>query len=129
LFLGTFKTPQLLEPSGIGDRSLLKSFSIEMLIDLPGVGENLLEQTYTLIVVYLIRRGIQMGMELALEEVRLEDHDNKDDPIQAIRMRLRMRSGKRDLCGEGHHCCASALMVGTLLAMLLLLLVASQHGQ
>ena len=69
LFLGTFKTPQLLELSGISDRSLLKSFSIETLIDLPGVGENLLEQTYTLIVVYLIRQGIQMGMELTLEEV------------------------------------------------------------
>ena len=70
-----------------------------------------------------------MGMELVLEEVQLEDHNNKDDPIQAIRMRLRMRSGKRDLHGEGHHCCASVLMVGMLLAMLLLLLVASQHGQ
>lgn len=46
---GTFKTPQLLELSGIGDRSLLKSFDIETLIDLPGVGENLLDQTYTLI--------------------------------------------------------------------------------
>ena len=66
---------------------------------------------------------------IVLEEVRLKDHDNKDDPIQAIRTRLRMRSGKRDLHGEGHHCCASALMVGTLLAMLLSLLVASQHGQ
>ena len=70
-----------------------------------------------------------MGMELALDEVQLEDHDNKDDPIQAIRMRLRTRSGKRDLRGEGHHCCASALMVGMLLAMLLPLLVASQHGR
>ncbi|KAI9432683.1 alcohol oxidase [Lactarius indigo] len=46
---GTFKTPQLLELSGIGDRSLLKSLGIETLIDLPGVGENLLDQTYTLI--------------------------------------------------------------------------------
>jgi choline dehydrogenase-like flavoprotein len=46
---GTFKTPQLLELSGIGDRSLLKSFGIETLVDLPGVGENLLDQTYTLI--------------------------------------------------------------------------------
>jgi choline dehydrogenase-like flavoprotein len=48
-FSGTFKTPQLLELSGIGDRGLLKSFGIETLIDLPGVGENLLDQTYTLI--------------------------------------------------------------------------------
>jgi choline dehydrogenase-like flavoprotein len=46
---GTFKTPQLLELSGIGDRSLLKNFGIETVIDLPGVGENLLDQTYTLI--------------------------------------------------------------------------------
>jgi len=46
---GTFKTPQLLELSGIGDRSLLESLGIATLIDLPGVGENLLDQTYTLI--------------------------------------------------------------------------------
>ncbi|KAH9954469.1 glucose-methanol-choline oxidoreductase, partial [Russula dissimulans] len=38
---GTFKTPQLLELSGIGDKNLLKQFGIETLIDLPGVGENL----------------------------------------------------------------------------------------
>jgi hypothetical protein len=38
-----------LELSGIGDRSLLKHFDIETLVDLPGVGENLLDQTYTLI--------------------------------------------------------------------------------
>jgi choline dehydrogenase-like flavoprotein len=46
---GTFKTPQILELSGIGDRNLLKQFGIETLIDLPGVGENLIDQTYTLI--------------------------------------------------------------------------------
>ena len=100
LFLGMFKTLQLLELSGIADRSLLKSFSIETLIDLPDIGENLLDQTYTLIVVHLIRQGIQMGVELALEEVQPEDHDNKDDLIQAIRMRPRIRSSKRNLHGE-----------------------------
>ncbi|KAH9960162.1 GMC oxidoreductase-domain-containing protein, partial [Russula dissimulans] len=46
---GTFKTPQLLELSGIGDRTLLMQFCIETLIDLPDVGENLIDQTYTLI--------------------------------------------------------------------------------
>jgi len=40
-------------------------------------------------------------VELALEEVRLEDHDNKDDPIHAIRTWPRTRSGK-DLHGERH---------------------------
>jgi len=52
------------------------------------------------IVVYLTGQGIQMDVELGLEEVRLKDHDNKDDPIQVIRMRPRTRSRKRDLHGE-----------------------------
>jgi choline dehydrogenase-like flavoprotein len=55
---GTFKTPQLLELSGIGDRSLLKRLDIENLIDLPGVGENLLDQTYTLID-YVARKHVK----------------------------------------------------------------------
>ncbi|KAH9955318.1 GMC oxidoreductase-domain-containing protein, partial [Russula dissimulans] len=40
---------RIMELSGIGDRNLLTQFSIETLIDLPGVGENLIDQTYTLI--------------------------------------------------------------------------------
>ena len=52
------------------------------------------------IVVYLTGQGIQMDVELGLEEVQLEDHNNKVDPIQVIRMRPRTRSGKRDLRGE-----------------------------
>ncbi|KAH9061970.1 hypothetical protein EDB87DRAFT_1682634 [Lactarius vividus] len=40
---GTSKTPQLLGLSGIGDKSLLNGLGIE----LPGVGENLLDQTYS----------------------------------------------------------------------------------
>jgi len=62
---GTFKTPQLLELSGIGDRSLLKSFGIKTLIDLPGVGENLLDQTYTLI------DFIAKGHVKTLDEMRI----------------------------------------------------------
>ena len=38
-----------------------------------------------IIVIYLTSRGIQLDIELVLEEGRLEDHDNKDDPMQAIR--------------------------------------------
>ena len=55
---------------------------------------------FLIIVVRLTRWGIQMDVELTWEEVRLEDHNNKDNPIQAIRMQLRMRSSKRDLHGE-----------------------------
>ena len=38
--LGTLKSPQLLELSGIGDSKILKQNGIKTLIDLPGVGEN-----------------------------------------------------------------------------------------
>ncbi|KAN0118213.1 hypothetical protein V8E52_005474 [Russula decolorans] len=65
LAAGTFKTPQLLELSGIGDRSLLKSFGIETLVDLPGVGENLLDQTYTLID-YVAKKHVK-----TLDEMRI----------------------------------------------------------
>lgn len=66
LLSGTFKTPQLLELSGIGDRSLLKSFGIETLIDLPGVGENLLDQTYTLIDFVAKKHVKTLGTDLSL---------------------------------------------------------------
>jgi choline dehydrogenase-like flavoprotein len=46
LSAGTFKTPQILELSGIGNKSLLHSLSIEPLVDLPGVGDNLQEHPY-----------------------------------------------------------------------------------
>jgi choline dehydrogenase len=40
---GTFNSPQLLQLSGIGDARLLQSLSIPVVADLPGVGENLLD--------------------------------------------------------------------------------------
>ncbi|KAG5723044.1 Choline dehydrogenase [Termitomyces sp. T112] len=41
LSAGTYKTPQILELSGIGDPEVLKSFGIEVAVNLPGVGNNL----------------------------------------------------------------------------------------
>ncbi|RDB27735.1 L-sorbose 1-dehydrogenase [Hypsizygus marmoreus] len=41
LSAGAFKTPQLLELSGIGNQTLLESLGIETLLDIPEVGENL----------------------------------------------------------------------------------------
>jgi choline dehydrogenase-like flavoprotein len=38
--VGALHTPQLLQLSGIGDKSLLGSLGIETLVDLPGVGAN-----------------------------------------------------------------------------------------
>ncbi|KAJ6527023.1 hypothetical protein B0H19DRAFT_1243326 [Mycena capillaripes] len=41
LCAGAFQTPQLLELSGIGDGKLLRDQGIKVLLDLPGVGNNL----------------------------------------------------------------------------------------
>ncbi|KAG6873387.1 hypothetical protein C0995_016197 [Termitomyces sp. Mi166 len=40
LSAGTIQTPQILELSGIGNKTLLNTLSIPVVIDLPGVGEN-----------------------------------------------------------------------------------------
>ncbi|KAK2868032.1 hypothetical protein FQN49_003228 [Arthroderma sp. PD_2] len=41
LTAGAFNTPKLLELSGIGDGEILRSFGIPVVVDNPGVGENL----------------------------------------------------------------------------------------
>ncbi|MCP4877480.1 MAG: choline dehydrogenase [Gammaproteobacteria bacterium] len=41
LSAGAINSPQLLQLSGVGDPNLLRSFGIEPLVDLPGVGRNL----------------------------------------------------------------------------------------
>ncbi|KAI0083871.1 alcohol oxidase [Irpex rosettiformis] len=46
LSAGSIQTPQLLELSGIGNATLLKSLDITTLIDLPGVGENLQDHIF-----------------------------------------------------------------------------------
>ena len=46
LSAGSFKSPQILELSGIGDQNLLKQHAIKVLIDSPNVGENLQDHLY-----------------------------------------------------------------------------------
>ena len=41
--IGSLKTPQLLELSGIGKASLLRSLGVPVILDLPQVGENLMD--------------------------------------------------------------------------------------
>lgn len=41
LCAGAFKTPQLLELSGIGDKDVLEAHGVQVHLDLPGVGTNL----------------------------------------------------------------------------------------
>ena len=42
---GAVRTPLVLESSGIGNPNLLESLGIDIVVDLPGVGENLIDQT------------------------------------------------------------------------------------
>ncbi|CAK1364352.1 unnamed protein product [Cercospora beticola] len=44
LAAGVYRSPGILEFSGIGNKALLANYSIEAKIDLPGVGENLQDQ-------------------------------------------------------------------------------------
>ncbi|VDC04865.1 unnamed protein product [Peniophora sp. CBMAI 1063] len=46
LSAGALKSPQILELSGIGKKEVLDSFGIPVVVDLPGVGENLQEHVY-----------------------------------------------------------------------------------
>ena len=46
---GALRTPHLLELSGIGGKELLESMNIAPVVDLPGVGENFQDQTFTLL--------------------------------------------------------------------------------
>jgi len=46
LSAGAVQTPQLLELSGIGDKSVLSPLGIDTLIDLPGVGSNLQDHIF-----------------------------------------------------------------------------------
>lgn len=47
LSAGPVQSPKLLELSGIGDASLLRKYGIDVVRDLPGVGENLLDHPNT----------------------------------------------------------------------------------
>ncbi|KAF9445168.1 GMC oxidoreductase [Macrolepiota fuliginosa MF-IS2] len=48
LAAGAVQTPQLLELSGIGNKTILSSLGIDTLVDLPGVGTNLQDHIYTI---------------------------------------------------------------------------------
>ncbi|GAA5840047.1 hypothetical protein JCM3766R1_000655 [Sporobolomyces carnicolor] len=56
LSAGSIQTPQLLELSGVGDASFLRSKGIDPVIDLPGVGENLADHP-AIVVVEKLKEG------------------------------------------------------------------------
>ncbi|EOD46116.1 putative aryl-alcohol protein [Neofusicoccum parvum UCRNP2] len=47
LAAGAIKSPQLLELSGIGNREILSEHGIPLLVDLPGVGQNLQDHVFS----------------------------------------------------------------------------------
>jgi choline dehydrogenase len=47
---GALRSPQLLMLSGIGDAGALKALGIDVVVDLPGVGQNLQDQVITFVV-------------------------------------------------------------------------------
>ena len=60
---GTVNTPQLLQLSGLGPGGLLQRFGIEVVQDLPGVGENL-QDHYVLGMRYRLKPGVGSVNEL-----------------------------------------------------------------
>ena len=60
LSAGTFQSPQILELSGIGNAELLGSHGIEVLVENPGVGENLQDHPMTS-VSYEVNEGVMTG--------------------------------------------------------------------
>ncbi len=67
LAAGAFQTPKLLELSGIGGANLLKACGIQVIIDIPNVGENLQDHLMTGIS-YEVNDGIFTGDALIRQE-------------------------------------------------------------
>ena len=67
LSAGVFQSPQLLELSGIGNVTLLKSLDILPLIDLPGVGENLQDHPM-LAQMFQVRPGLVTWDQLRINQ-------------------------------------------------------------
>lgn len=88
LAAGTFKSPQILELSGVGDSQLLGQHSIEVLIDNPNVGENL-QDHLTVMPSYEVKDGIPTG-----------DMAKRDPHIMSALLEMYQKDGSGPL---GHH--------------------------
>lgn len=65
LAAGAFNTPQILKLSGIGPREELESLGIDVVVDAPGVGENL-QDRYEVGVVYQLKEEYGLFREATL---------------------------------------------------------------
>lgn len=90
LCAGAFQSPQILEVSGIGDRTLLESHGIKVLINNPNVGENLQDHPFTGIS-YEVKDGIATADILrrepkAAQAAMAEYMNNKTGPMTSTAM-------------------------------------------
>ncbi|KAF9451318.1 GMC oxidoreductase [Macrolepiota fuliginosa MF-IS2] len=78
LSAGTIRTPQLLELSGIGNKTLLNKFNIPVNVDLPGVGENYEDHTLT-ILTYKLKPGFLSFDALGYNDTLRKEQQNLYD--------------------------------------------------
>ncbi|KAF9446588.1 GMC oxidoreductase [Macrolepiota fuliginosa MF-IS2] len=77
LAAGTFQTPQILELSGIGRRSLLDQHNIPLVVDLPGVGENYQEDHPAILTVYELKPNHESFDALRINPNRAAEEEAK----------------------------------------------------
>jgi len=58
LAAGAYNSPLILHRTGVGRREILRRIGVDTVLDLPGVGENLLDHVSTLIVLDVGRQPI-----------------------------------------------------------------------
>ncbi|THU84486.1 alcohol oxidase [Dendrothele bispora CBS 962.96] len=73
LSAGSLKSPQILELSGVGNKSLLEKLGVPVTLDLPEVGENLMDHPVN-ISDFKVRDGVQTLDTLTLDEDFLAKH-------------------------------------------------------
>lgn len=72
LTLGTMKTPQLLELSGIGDKKILEAHNIPIVLDLPGVGNNYQDHYTSAFIAEIDPKYESMDMMMDPQQAALE---------------------------------------------------------
>ncbi|KAI0034677.1 hypothetical protein K488DRAFT_83742 [Vararia minispora EC-137] len=73
LCAGAIQSPQILELSGIGNRTRLENLNISVVLDLPGVGENLQDHPVTLSD-FSVKDGVETLDWLALNKTHAQLH-------------------------------------------------------
>ena len=58
LAAGAYNSPQILHRTGIGPREVLASIGVESLLEVPGVGENLLDHVSSLVILEAERKAV-----------------------------------------------------------------------